>query len=336
VRQSSTRLGYGGNVNDKRRAPHKIALFGELLVDHFPGHDVPGGAPFNVARHLRAFGTVAGISPILLTRIGRDATGQCLLDAMQDAGLTVDGVQIDDTHASGVVHVELLDSGHRFDILADQAWDYIDAESACAISRSHPPQWLYFGTLAQRAQSATALHSVADAVDAPGFLDLNLREPWITADVLRWSLNHATVVKMNDVELSRVAAMLDLGLDPGVRLGATSDTLLGMRLMHAFAIRRLIVTEGERGAWLLESDGTYLHTNDSPSVLNGIDSVGAGDGFSAVCLLGLALGWSIELMLNRAHRFAAEICTLRGAVPDNDGFYREFIDAWRLDTVAAS
>ena len=36
---------------------HPIALFGEVLIDQFPeGQRILGGAPFNVAWHLQAFG----------------------------------------------------------------------------------------------------------------------------------------------------------------------------------------------------------------------------------------------------------------------------------------
>ncbi|OYY80227.1 MAG: hypothetical protein B7Y33_04050 [Hydrogenophilales bacterium 16-62-9] len=204
------------------------------------------------------------------------------------------------------------------------------------IGLSSRPQWLYFGTLAQRtaprpiARPAAhpALRSLMQATHAKGFLDLNLRDPWVRKDVLRWSLGKAEIVKMNEEELLRVAHMMELG--------NASQVVLGKRLLHAFGIGQLLVTEGWNGAWLLQSDGTYHHTAATPPLVDMANSVGAGDGFAAVFLLGLIQGWPAEQTLDRAHHFAGEICRLRGAIPDSDDFYRPFITAWQLASGVAA
>ncbi len=41
-----------------------------------------------------------------------------------------------------------------------------------------------------------------------------------------------------------------------------------------------------------------------------VDTVGAGDAFSAVFILGLSKGWSTALTLERALEFAAAVCTV--------------------------
>jgi fructokinase len=127
---------------------------------------------------------------------------------------------------------------------------------------------------------------------------------------------------MNEEELLRVAHMMGLG--------GASQVVLGKRLLHAFGIRQLLVTEGKDGAWLLQSDGTYHHTVATTPLVDVVDSVGAGDGFAAIFLLGLTQDWPVEQTLERAHRFAREICRLRGAVPENADFYQAFINEWRL------
>lgn len=301
-------------------------------MDCFPDREVQGGAPLNVAHHLCGLGCAVGVVAVLVTRIGKDEHGHRLLDAMQAAGLPIDGVQLDYLHPTGTVRIELAadGQGHRFEIAPDQAWDFIHADMARLVGLSARPEWLYFGTLAQRAvphpiarQAAhPALRSLLQTTHAKGFLDINLRDPWVRKDVLRWSLGKAEVVKMNGEELLRVAHMM--GLD------GASQRVLGKRLLHAFGIRKLLVTEGEDGAWLLQSDGIYHHTEPTAPLDDMIDSVGAGDGFAAVFLLGLTQGWPAEQTLARAHRFAGEICRLRGAIPDSDDFYQPFIKAWQL------
>ncbi len=305
-------------------SPTTILLFGELLVDCFPDREVAGGAPFNVARHLRGFGSRTGLVPVLLTRIGKDARASRLLETVHAAGLATDGIQRDSLHATGQVRITLDGDGggHRFEIAPGQAWDFIHAGMARLTGLSRRPQWVYFGTLAQRFASRRALRALLRSSRAKGFLDINLRDPWVRKDVLRWSLGKAEIVKVNEAELLRIAAMLGLG-------GGTPRAL-GERLLNGFGIRQLLVTQGEQGAWLLGGDGGYFHTPALQPVMDTLDSVGAGDAFSAVYLLGLTQGWHVEQILERAHRFAGEVCRLRGAVPDNDDFYRPFIEAWQL------
>ena len=321
-------------------APHSLSvvhhstilLFGEVLMDCFPDREVQGGAPLNVAHHLRGLGVGVGVVPVLVTRIGKDEHGHRLFDAMQSAGLTIDGVQLDSLHPTGEVRIELEadGQGHRFEIAPGQAWDFIHADMARLVGLSSRPEWLYFGTLAQRSVARPiarpaahpALRALLQTTHAKGFLDINLRDPWVRKDVLRWSLGKAEVVKVNEDELVRVAHMMGLG--------NASQTVLGKRLLHAFGIRQLLVTEGKNGAWLLQNDGTYHHTGPTEPLVDVVDSVGAGDGFAAVFLLGLTQGWPVEQALERSHHFAGEICRLRGAIPDGDEFYQPFITAWQL------
>jgi fructokinase len=309
---------------------HKdVLLFGELLVDCFADREVIGGAPFNVARHLRGLGRYAGFDPMLVSRIGKDERGVRMLKKMQAADLAIDGIQQDLLRPTGEVRVTLDDASHthRFDILPDQAWDFVHADMARLIGLLRRPQWLYFGTLAQRGGSKTALRTLLQTTHAQAFLDLNLRDPWVRKDVLHWSLGKAEIVKLNADELDRISDLLDLpGPTPRAR---------GERLIGKYDLRQLLVTEGAEGAWLLDADNHFFHTQTPTQTqkpeIEVVDSVGAGDAFAAVFLLGLLLAWPIQLRLQRAHRFAGEICRLRGAVPDNDDFYRPFIAEWQLD-----
>ncbi|OGT05354.1 MAG: hypothetical protein A2143_10500 [Gallionellales bacterium RBG_16_57_15] len=301
-----------------------VLLFGELLVDCFPDREVMGGAPFNVARHLLGLGIGIGLDPVLVTRIGKDELGQHLLETIQAIGLAIDGVQQDSLHPTGQVRITLDGGagGHRFEIAPGQAWDFIHANMARLVGLLRRPQWVYFGTLAQRGASRRAVRTLLRTTHARAFLDINLRDPWVRKDVLRWSLGKAEIVKMNEEELRRIADMLGLGS------GASSA--LGERLIHIFGIRQLLVTQGEKGAWLQNGDGSYFHTGAAKPIIDPLDSVGAGDAFSAVFLLGLTQNWPVEQTLERAHRFAGEVCRLRGAIPDSDDFYQPFIAEWQL------
>lgn len=303
-----------------------VLLFGEVLVDRFPERDVLGGAPFNVAYHLHALGQGSGLRPVLISRVGEDALGRRLLNDIQAAGLTIRGIQHDCSHPTGVVLVreEGASGGHSFEISPDQAWDYIQPDTNIAGMESGP-KWIYFGTLAQRASSHSALRAILQAAQARCFVDINLRDPWVHEEVLRWSLHQADVVKVSEEELLRVAIMF------GIESDTPSD--LARRLIHAFDIRQLLVTQGAQGAWVLTSAGVYARTSQTEVTKDStlvVDTVGAGDAFAAVFLLGLILDWSIQHSLDSAHDFAAQICNLRGAIPDTLNFYDPFIMAWHM------
>lgn len=299
-----------------------IVLFGEVLVDCFPDREVQGGAPFNVAHHLLGLGRAAGLAPVLVTRIGKDERGRQMLASIQAAGLAIDGIQQDSLHPTGQVRISMDGKGHHFEIVPDQAWDYIHAEMARLVALARHPGWVYFGTLAQRAASRPALRALLRASQARTFLDINLRDPWVRKDVLRWSLGKADVVKVNEEELHRVTHMMGQGG------GAAKQ--LGERLIHAFSLEQLLVTQGEKGAWLLKHTGEFTQAEAGATVVDPVDTVGAGDGFAAVFLLGLTQGWPARQTLERAHRFAGEICRLRGAIPESAAFYQPFVEEWRL------
>ena len=81
-----------------------IAIFGEVLIDQFPdGHQVLGGAPFNVAWHLQAFGQ----APCFISRIGNDSMGESIRQAMIDWGVSVENMQTDHYHPTCTVEVTL-------------------------------------------------------------------------------------------------------------------------------------------------------------------------------------------------------------------------------------
>ncbi len=62
-----------------------------MLVDIFPDRTVLGGAPYNVARHLRAFQQL----PIIITRIGNDTLKDDFLSELKKLKIDSSGIQHD-------------------------------------------------------------------------------------------------------------------------------------------------------------------------------------------------------------------------------------------------
>ncbi len=295
-----------------------VALFGEVLVDVFPDRRVLGGAPFNVARHLKAF----GLYPLLITRTGNDAIRDELLEAMARFGMDDRGVQNDLAHPSGQVAVHTEGHGHRFEILPDRAYDYIHAGLVHMITLAVRPKMIYFGTLAQRCViSRKALTALLRSSKAPRFLDLNLRDPWYDLSTVERSLQRADIAKMNEDELLQVAALLQIP-DNTIEEQAAA-------LVHRFNLERLLVTCGEQGAWQLSGSGKLARASGQTMEQPMVDTVGAGDGFSAVLIFGMLSGWPIASILSRANAFAAAVCGIRGAIPPDQDFYAPFLEEWK-------
>jgi len=296
-----------------------VLLFGEVLADNFPDRSVLGGAPFNVARHLKAFKQ----TPVLITRLGSDVLRDEIMDVMKQNGMETSAVQSDKVYPTGQVMVHVEGSAHRFEILPLQAYDFIDRDAMSDTVLSTHPSLIYFGTLAQRHEtSRQSLEVLLSGTRGTKFLDINLRAPWYDQNILSQSLQYADIVKVNDEELSLLANLFGLpGVEPQSQI---------TQLMKQFDINQAVITCGKHGAWQINSQGEKVGAavrNPSESL---IDTVGAGDGFAAVFILGILLHWPVSKTLDRANDFAASICKIRGAVPGSVDFYNSFIQKWGL------
>lgn len=299
-----------------------VVLFGEVLMDVFPDRSVLGGAPFNVACHLRAF----GMDPVLVTRTGSDTFHDRIINVMQDKGMDTVGVQRDDRHPTGQVAVHLKPEGdHYFEILDYQAYDFIDPVLARLIGLNVRPRFMYFGTLAQRHEiSRRALASLLDSVPATRMADLNLRKPWYDTQTIKRSLERAHIVKLNETELECIAKAL--------RMHTEDEKQQAVELVKKFKLEALLVTRGEQPSWLFDKQGNFSASTPEEGVkpIEIKDTVGAGDAFSAVFIAGRLLGWPLAETMQRAERFARAICGIRGAIPQDENFYNEFLHAWNL------
>jgi fructokinase len=286
-------------------------IFGEVLFDQFQdGNSVLGGAPFNVAWHLQAF----GMQPLFVSRVGDDSYGRRIRDEMQQWGMSTAGLQKDSTYPTGIVSVTIDNDEPSFDILADRAYDHITADALPPVN----PSLIYHGSLAVRhPDSAAALSTIKQRFDAPVFIDVNLRPPWWQHATLKNLLQHASWAKLNNDEI-------DILIE-----GNAAPLEKARELLQRFNVETVILTLGAEGAIALMLSGD--HTRVAPSqTLNIVDTVGAGDAFSSVCILGYLKKWPVSTTLERAQAFASAIVQIRGATINNKDFYQPFIDNWQL------
>lgn len=299
-------------LNGKARQ-HQAIVFGEVLFDRFEnGEAVLGGAPFNIAWHLRGF----GLEPLFISRVGDDALGRHVLEAMAEWGMETRGVQLDRKHPTGTVNVSLQQGQPTFDILPDQAYDHIDKNLVRAALGSGHYSLLYHGSLIIRhTVSAAALDSIRLNQPCPIFIDINLRSPWWSHSVLPEYLRTSRWLKLNDAELHLIS---------GIKNGDLENAAAQIRKRYDLDL--LILTLGADGALFLTENSCLRGAPASVSRV--ADTVGAGDAFSAVTILGLLLNWRNETILQRAIDFAASVCSIRGATIQDKGFYAKHLDNW--------
>lgn len=291
-------------------------VFGEVLFDHFPGGEtILGGAPFNVAWHLQAFGA----QPTMITRIGEDEAGKRIADAMNAWGMDDEGVQRDLARPTGRVDVDLSLGEPRYDIRTGVAFDAICAESLPPLG---PASLLYHGTLALRSPTCrAALDTLKQFSGAPVFLDVNLRSPWWDKAQVLDLVSHARWVKLNAEELDLLA-------------GPDGDIVSrARRWIDEWGLGLVIVTQGPKGALAVGPSGEVTQP-PPPRAEIVVDPVGAGDAFAAATILGLLQGWDLGTTLARAQEFAAAIVGRRGAISADPRHYRGFAHAWDIAVAA--
>ena len=282
---------------------HIVVGLGEILWDIFEDAAIFGGAPANFACHAAGLGLHATIK----SAVGRDSLGEQALAWLAERPLPVDFIAVDSEHPTGTVHVRLNSAGHpTYEFASDVAWDCLQCTPAdCELAqRAHA---ICFGTLAQRSTiSRRAVQQFVDFAqsDAWRILDVNLRADFYDADVIRESIQRCNALKLNNDEWPIVTAAFGEAL-PMTRQGIE-------RLAHQHHLRCVALTRGHEGSriWL---DGKW--DEQTSERIPALDTVGAGDAFTAALIAGLLRGEPLSTLHSRASRIAAYVCTQRGATP---------------------
>ena len=289
-------------------------LFGEVLFDIFADKSVIGGAPFNVVRHLKGF----GLEPLFISRIGMDELGQQILARMRHWQLDTSAIQRDPDHETGQVQVTELNGQPSYTIRENQAYDHIQPVS-CKGDQNTAFNLIYHGTLALREENnRSTLAKITAKLQSPIFVDLNLRPPWWQPEIVQATLQSATWAKMSLDELQEVAAFSAIEM--------SSLTAAVQTVAERYQLKAIFVTDGENGSYCWQDGAVNYQAALKHQTFK--DSVGAGDAFTSVCILGLLNGWPMKLSLARAAAFAAAICGERGALPRDEALYQTISAGW--------
>jgi fructokinase len=276
-----------------------IICFGEILWDILPSGAMPGGAPMNVAFHLKQL----GLSPAIITRIGNDAWGEKLIQLLTEQDLSTAHIQTDKQYSTGLVNAETKENNEVvYDIRYPAAWDFIEASKEAEVAVQNAGYFV-FGSLAARSdKSRTTLLQLLPAANIK-VLDINLRPPHFSKEFILQLLTQADILKLNEHEIKLISGWLNSYSDIHDQLKAIEEK---------FDLHAVLVTMGNAGAILSQNGKLIKHKGYRVKVA---DTIGSGDAFLAAFLSQTISGSSAEDALAFANALGAFVASMTGAWP---------------------
>jgi len=264
-----------------------ILAFGEVLWDILPSCTVLGGAPFNFVYRVNSLGDMG----LMVSRLGRDELGLKAFDQIVQLGLDTTYIQWDERLPTGTVQVS-FDEDNRpdFVIIPQVAYDQIELTDAL-VDAASTVDCLCFGTLSQRSEISrkTIEQLLERAGQSLKLLDINLRKDCYNPETVRFSLQKANVLKLNEDEAHHLGRIL------GVAHRNIPEFCEEM--LDKWSLEHCVVTK-----IYVPGYGVKLS-----------DSIGSGDAFSAGFVHKLLRGAPINQAARFGNVLGALVATKEGA-----------------------
>ncbi|MBM4170911.1 MAG: carbohydrate kinase [Ignavibacteria bacterium] len=292
----------------------KVTSIGEFLWDIYPDQKRLGGAPFNFIYHIwKLLGTANFISSV-----GNDPLGNEILAYLNKINFPTKNIHVNKKYPTGIVNVSLNENKiPSFKMKSETCCDYLELDGADINIIEHETDLLYFGTFSQRNETTRDTIQSLFKYNIKYFCDLNLRHSFFTKEMIEKSLSVSNVLKMNEEEFDQLCNIFSLNKN-------LEDAVY--TLMKRFKIELLCITRGENGSTMYDLNSTHEYLAPKAEV---IDTLGAGDAFSAVMCIGYLDNWNIEKINKLSNEFAGEICKIKGAVPYDDSLYFSILSKFK-------
>lgn len=283
----------------EQKRKKSVVCFGEVLWDNLPTGRKAGGAPMNVAYHLRRLGVDASI----ISRVGADGPGTELLDVLKQIDLSTGLIQIGQADQTSEV-IARIDEGNEvaYDILCPVAWDFIDWQPSYRELLRRADAFVFGSLAARNERSRTTLFGML-GYTAFNVFDVNLRAPHYDCRVIEQLLYKTDLLKLNEAELMALARWFSC---------RPQESEIVSFIQEKIGINEIIVTKGSRGAsfyhWTLRYDYPVYPVKVA-------DTVGSGDAFLAAFLAKRLEGEPVEIALDYAAALSALVTGEYGACP---------------------
>jgi fructokinase len=279
-----------------------VVGLGEILWDIFPDKKELGGAPANFAYHISEL----GLNGYVISALGADELGDEILNRVKGKSLNYILERV--PYPTGTVLVKVDENGvPEYEICENVAWDNIPFTKEME-ELAKETDALCFGSLAQR--SVNSCKSINQFIDmlpdyAMKVFDINLRQHFYTKQIIVESIQKSNVLKINDEELLTLSNLLGIGAD-------NDEEKIVRELIREYQLEIAILTKGEKGSTIITPDESS--SLDTPKV-KVVDTVGAGDAFTAAFIAAILMGKSIKEAHLLAVDVSAYVCTQKGAMP---------------------
>ncbi len=280
---------------------YTVVCFGETLWDFLPQGKLPGGAPVNVAYHLKKLGK----NPTVISRVGDDELGKELKQVFESKNIDIGFFQVDKKHPTGKVFATVKENHEvEYEIVKPVAWDFIEfvPEMEPIISAAG---YFVFGSLASRDEfTRKTLFKNLEFANTK-VLDINLRPPHFNKEIIEELLGKADILKLNLAELHLISGWIGNQFQ--------NDEERVNSISQKYNLETIIITKGGDGAMLFVKKQFYYHPGYQVKVA---DTIGSGDSFLAAIISKFIEGESPEKALNFACALGAFVASRSGACPD--------------------
>jgi fructokinase len=287
----------------------QIVAVGELLWDLLPDGARLGGAPANFA----VFCARLGNRSVLVSSLGNDDYGDSARSMLVQPNLDLTQLQMSETYPTGTVDVTFSANNQpSYVISRGVAWDFIQLTPGL-LATVGAADAICFETLPQRHElSRSTIRSLVDAAhpECVRVCDINIRMPDCSAEVVHWSVAHADIIKLSDEELPLTFSFLG-GL--GVPTQQLTPEAASRALLENFPGCKLVATTlGAEGSMITTREGTFRHPGFPVKL---VDTVGAGDAFTAGLLHAYLRGASPQAMAKIGNLCGSYVAGQQGATP---------------------
>ncbi len=294
-------------------SPSTVVGLGEILWDLLPDGKQFGGAPANFVFHTKLLGE----NSFIVSAVGDDILGHELLDHLNNLGLSCQYVALDKYHPTGTVTVKVDKEGTpNFIIHEKVAWDNIPLSEGI-LELAKRTDAVCFGTLAQRSiVSRETIRAFLKSMppESLRIFDVNLRPPFVTKQVILDMLQLADVLKLNNEELPIISEMCSI---------TGNETNILRQFLERYDLKLIALTKGKNGSRLLTPE---YDSNKPAKMIKVVDTVGAGDAFTAALVSGLLRNFPLEKIHEQAVNLAGYVCTQKGATPElSDEFKKKIL-----------
>jgi D-glycero-beta-D-manno-heptose-7-phosphate kinase len=297
----------------------RILVLGDVMIDSYlwgtvdrmsPEAPVPvvsvknrekrlGGAA-NVALNLKAL----GCEPIVVSVIGSDTDGQEMIQLFEENNLSTEGLILSDDRVTTIKHR----------IISDKHLLRVDSEQTDFVSSELEKQLFERTDLLSKNAKCFVFQDYDKGVLTPQFIASSIalaksKNIVTTVDPKKRSFKaykETTLFKPNLKEINEALGANIVGSN------IEQIVVLGKEFIELQNIENALITLSENGAVLISKDG-FKHVNAFKR--NIIDVSGAGDTVISVASAFLALGLSIQKVLEYSNLSGGLVCEHIGVVP---------------------